>query len=185
MCRNDLSHGKSLIPQNPDGDLPTLDIGFEQNFLFIFQGQGQGTLKLSPVIIPPIVVGVMLAGRIDAGFQGDAQTKAGKDYWRKNVATWQDASYPDLAGVDVQLDLYPEAHGFETKGSYRLINRSTHRMEVVPESIREEYLEAFQDFLGAYRKGCADARIEYVPVDTSVPYEHLLARFLTRRARIG
>jgi len=59
------------------------------------------------------------------------------------------------------------------------------RMEVLPEAIRGEYREAFSAFVETFRKGCADARVDYVLADTSVPYENLLAAFLTKRTRAG
>ena len=58
-------------------------------------------------------------------------------------------------------------------------------MGAYKEAIREEYLEVFREFVDTFRRGCAEARIEYVPVDTSVPYELLLAAFLTKRTRLG
>lgn len=89
-------------------------------------------LKFLPVALPVLVLAIMIGQRVDAGYQGDAADKAGKDYWRKNIATWREADFPDLAGVEVQLDLYPDKHGFEAKGSFKLTNRSDHRFEVVP-----------------------------------------------------
>jgi uncharacterized protein (DUF58 family) len=59
------------------------------------------------------------------------------------------------------------------------------RMEVLPEAIRGEVRAAFAAFVDTFRKGCADARIDYVLADTSVPYETLLAAFLSKRARAG
>ncbi|MCU0725683.1 MAG: DUF58 domain-containing protein [Planctomycetes bacterium] len=59
------------------------------------------------------------------------------------------------------------------------------RLEVLPEAIRGEVRAAFGAFVDTFRKGCAEARIDYVLADTSVPYETLLAAFLTKRARVG
>jgi ABC-2 type transport system permease protein len=92
----------------------------------------KNTLKLTPVIIPPIVLAVMLGGRIDAGFQGDQQTKAAKDYWRKNVATWTDADIPDLVNVELELELFPERRSFEARGTYRLVNEHDYDLAVIP-----------------------------------------------------
>ncbi|MEE8469481.1 MAG: M1 family aminopeptidase, partial [Planctomycetota bacterium] len=92
----------------------------------------KSTLKLSPVIIPPIVLALMLGSRIDAGFQGDQREKAGKDYWRKNVATWTDSDIPDLVGVELDLELFPERRSFEARGTYRLLNEHDHDLAVIP-----------------------------------------------------
>ncbi len=59
------------------------------------------------------------------------------------------------------------------------------RMEVLPEAIREDYRKVMKEFTDTFRRGCAEARIDYVLADTSVPYEVLLAAFLTKRQRIG
>ncbi|MHC4471040.1 MAG: DUF58 domain-containing protein [Planctomycetota bacterium] len=59
------------------------------------------------------------------------------------------------------------------------------RMEVLPDAIRAEYRDVFSRFVDTFKRGCAEARIEYVTADTSVPYETLLASFLTKRARMG
>jgi uncharacterized protein (DUF58 family) len=59
------------------------------------------------------------------------------------------------------------------------------RMEVLPEAIREEYRHVIKEFTDTFRRGCAEARIDYVLADTSVPYEALLAAFLTKRSRMG
>ena len=60
---------------------------------------------------------------------------------------------------------------------------SGQRMDVTPEAVREEYRKAFEAFIDRYRKGAADARVDYVLADTSVPFDHLLASFLSKRAR--
>jgi len=59
------------------------------------------------------------------------------------------------------------------------------RMEVLPEAIRGDYLLVMKEFTDTFRRGCAEARIDYVLADTSVPYEVLLAAFLTKRQRMG
>ena len=89
-------------------------------------------LFLSPVLIPPIVLGLLLNSRIAAGWQGEAMDKATKDYWRKNVRTWTDSAIPDIAMADVELDLYPERRGFECKGSFTLVNNNVDALDVIP-----------------------------------------------------
>ena len=81
-------------------------------------------LLLSPVAIVPIGLNLYLEHRIEAGWQSEALEEKGKNYWRKNVATWTDAPIPDLAGVDVKLELEPERHWLRTEGTYRLVNRN-------------------------------------------------------------
>jgi uncharacterized protein (DUF58 family) len=62
---------------------------------------------------------------------------------------------------------------------------SGQRMEVLPEAIRGEYRKVFDEYLQTFRRGCAEARIDYVPADTSTPFEELLAAFLSKRAKLG
>lgn len=92
----------------------------------------KGALRLSPVLAPVLVLAFLLQGRIDAGFQGDAMEKAAKDYWRKNVRTWTDYTAPDLAGVDLELDLFPDEHRFEVQGTFTLENTGSEDLRVVP-----------------------------------------------------
>jgi uncharacterized protein (DUF58 family) len=62
---------------------------------------------------------------------------------------------------------------------------SGQRMDVTPEAVRTEYRKAFEAFVDTFRKGAADARIDYVLAETDTPWETLLASFLTKRARMG
>jgi hypothetical protein len=58
------------------------------------------------------------------------------------------------------------------------------RMEITPEAVRDEYRKAFNEFVETFRKGAAEARIDYVLADTSVSWDNLLASFLVKRARV-
>jgi ABC-2 type transport system permease protein len=91
-------------------------------------------LRLVPVWVPVLVLGVVLDARVGAGFQGEQAEKDGKDYWRKNVNTWKDAPTPDLAGVELTLELEPEARRLEVQGEYVLENRGSEALRVVPVS---------------------------------------------------
>jgi uncharacterized protein (DUF58 family) len=57
-------------------------------------------------------------------------------------------------------------------------------LQVDPAYVRDEYRRQIQDFLDSYKRICADCRIDYVPADTSVPYDHMLSRYLTRRMEL-
>jgi len=61
---------------------------------------------------------------------------------------------------------------------------SGRRVQVDPKAVRAEYLRALEDFLGRYRRHCADARIEYVLADTSTRYDHMLRQYLASRRRL-
>jgi uncharacterized protein (DUF58 family) len=78
----------------------------------------------------------------------------------------------------------PDERNFPFRGSVVFRDLETgQRMEVIPEGIRREYREVFEEYLDAFRRGCAESRVDYVLADTSVPFEILLARFLTKRVR--
>ena len=80
----------------------------------------------------------------------------------------------------------PDERDFPFRGLTTFKDLETgQRMEVLPEAIRDEYVRVFGDFVDTFRRRCAEARIDYVLTDTSVPYENLLAAFLTKRARMG
>jgi uncharacterized protein (DUF58 family) len=80
----------------------------------------------------------------------------------------------------------PDERSFPFRGPVTFRDlESGQRMDVTPEAIRKEYVKSFKDFVDRYRRGAAEARIDYVLADTSVPWETLLAAFLTKRARMG
>ena len=48
--------------------------------------------------------------------------KKGRDYWKKNLATWKEAQNPSLAAVDLDLTLDPARHWLRDRGTYELVN---------------------------------------------------------------
>ncbi len=46
---------------------------------------------------------------------------------------------------------------------------------------REDYLAALQEFRDAYREGCNQLQIDYVPLDTSMPFDTALTEYLMQR----
>ena len=59
------------------------------------------------------------------------------------------------------------------------------RLQVQPASLREEYLGQIREFIDTYRRDCADSGVDYLEIDTETPYDRLLLRYLTKRARLG
>ena len=49
------------------------------------------------------------------------------------------------------------------------------------QSIRDEYLRQIGEFIEAYETECRDAQIDYVQVDTSVPFDKALTSYLLKR----
>ena len=83
---------------------------------------GRALFRLSPLALVPVLCGVTLWLAVEDGFQGRAYEKKGRDYWKKNLATWLDAPQPALAHVDLDLKIEPEHRRFHNKGTYELIN---------------------------------------------------------------
>lgn len=46
---------------------------------------------------------------------------------------------------------------------------------------REDYLKQVEEFREAYREGCNNLRIDYVPLDTSMPFDKALTEYLIQR----
>ncbi len=80
------------------------------------------TLKKAPWMVIPIVTAIWLGLSISWGSQGGTAKKQGKDYWRKNLATYGDARTADLTHVALNLDLYPDKGRYHAAGEFSLVN---------------------------------------------------------------
>ncbi|MBA2227164.1 MAG: DUF58 domain-containing protein [Thermogemmata sp.] len=79
-----------------------------------------------------------------------------------------EAQFP-LAGLIDFADVESEAH-----------------QEVDAQGIREDYLRFVEEFRGYYQRECAAARVDYVPIDTSVGFDRALLDYLIlRQQRFG
>ncbi|HZF11729.1 MAG TPA: M1 family aminopeptidase, partial [Thermoanaerobaculia bacterium] len=79
-------------------------------------------LTLVPWAILPLVAATWLGLAVFHGYEGSVMEKKGRDYWKKNLATWKDAPNPALAAVDLDLELDPARHWLRDRGSYDLVN---------------------------------------------------------------
>ncbi len=52
-----------------------------------------------------------------------------------------------------------------------------------PNSLRRQYLEAFEAYAGTLRRGCREMDMDYVQLPTDVPVDSALARYLSDRMR--
>ena len=59
------------------------------------------------------------------------------------------------------------------------------RLQIDPRIVRQQYKQEIQAFIGKYKKGCAEARIDYQVTDTSVPFDWMLTQYLAKRSRLG
>jgi len=82
----------------------------------------RAALQLAPMLLVPLGLGIWLFTIVEDGFEGGRYEKLGKDYWRKNIATWKDAPKPAIVAAEVDLVLEPARHFLHTKGEYTLLN---------------------------------------------------------------
>jgi len=54
-----------------------------------------------------------------------------------------------------------------------------------PYQIQRAYQEAMRDFIARYKKECREQRIDYVLMDTSMPFDVALVEYLNKRKKIG
>ena len=57
-------------------------------------------------------------------------------------------------------------------------------IQIDPRFVREDYMAQIQDFIGAYKRECSSATVEYVQTHTGVPYDLMLHSFLSKRKRL-
>ncbi len=62
---------------------------------------------------------------------------------------------------------------------------SGERIMTQPYQIQRAYKEAIQDYISYFKRQCRDQQIDYVLLDTSVPYDVALLEYLKKRKRIG
>ncbi len=60
---------------------------------------------------------------------------------------------------------------------------SGERLEIDPAYVRDEYQRLLAEFLSQFRTACTESAIDYVMTDTSVPYDFMLSRYLTKRGQ--
>jgi len=57
-------------------------------------------------------------------------------------------------------------------------------ISTLPWQIRSEYQRTMGAHVGRYKRECRQSFVDYVPVDTSVPYDYALFSYLAKRARL-
>jgi uncharacterized protein (DUF58 family) len=58
------------------------------------------------------------------------------------------------------------------------------RIQIDPAYVRDAYIEQVEQFIETYRRACAETQIDYVMTDTTTPYDFMLSKYLTKRARL-
>jgi uncharacterized protein (DUF58 family) len=59
------------------------------------------------------------------------------------------------------------------------------KMQLRPEVVKDAYTEKFEAFIERYRKDCRNAGVDYELVNTAMPFEIMLSRYLTKRQKLG
>ncbi len=80
--------------------------------------------SLLPWALAPAALGMTLYLGVAEGTGGEAADKAGKDYWKENLATWRDVENPSLIAVDLDLEIEPANRWLRSKGTFELLNET-------------------------------------------------------------
>jgi len=80
----------------------------------------------------------------------------------------------DKAEIDFPFNDLISFHDMETD----------ERIQVDPAYVRDAYKAEIEAFIEQYRRGCAEAGIDYVLADTSTPYAFMLARYIAKRNQL-
>ena len=79
----------------------------------------------------------------------------------------------DKAEIDFPFRETIDFHDMETN----------QRIQVDPSYVRPQYVAQMEAFIANYRRACAEAQIDYVQTDTSVPYDFMLSKYIAKRNR--
>jgi len=74
---------------------------------------------------------------------------------------------------------------FRTWSQFRCLEAPSLRVALDPASVRDAYLRRVSAFLAELKRRCGEMQIDYVPLDTSTPYDDALVRYLAFRAAWG
>jgi ABC-type transport system involved in multi-copper enzyme maturation permease subunit len=92
----------------------------------------RSVVSLTPWLVAPVTAIVVLGFMVHGGWQGNAARKKAHDYWRKNVLTYRNFPLPQVAGLDLALDIDPGKRLVTSSGTYALINRTGAPLEQIP-----------------------------------------------------
>jgi uncharacterized protein (DUF58 family) len=62
---------------------------------------------------------------------------------------------------------------------------TSERLEVDADGYRRDYVAAIDEFRDLYQRECRKSRIDYVPLDTSMPFDRALMGYLVNRRNWG
>ncbi len=72
---------------------------------------------------------------------------------------------------------------FPFRETMRFVDMETgEQLQVDPNYVRESYQEQVREFIDRYRRACNECQVDYVTTDTTVPYDVMLSRYLSKRS---
>ena len=89
-------------------------------------------VRVFPLAVPAIVLASMLVIGGRSGYQGPAVEEWEKEYWSRNVATWDGFRMPSVSHVDLDLDIEPGERSVAVDGAYTFRNHRDYAYERFP-----------------------------------------------------
>jgi len=81
------------------------------------------------------------------------------------------------------LDLWEKTFPFESMTKFRGLEMLG-EVTADPRAVRQAYLEELERFTWEIKRGCRQDRVDYVPIDTSMPLDVALTSYLATRAEM-
>ena len=82
--------------------------------------------------------------------------------------------------------LDPKERDFSFDSEAKFVDLETgEEVATQPWHIQREYRTLVQKFIDTYRRNCRESLIDYVPIDTSVPFDVALLGYLAKRRKLG
>ncbi len=89
-------------------------------------------VRVAPLAVPAIVLASMLVIGGRSGYQGPAAEEWEKEYWSRNIATWDGFRMPSVSHVDLDLDIEPGDRSVAVDGAYTFRNHRDYAYERFP-----------------------------------------------------
>jgi ABC-2 type transport system permease protein len=150
------------------------------------QALARSFVRTIPALALPLIAGGALWWQIDHGPNGATAEKRGRDYWKKNLATWKDAPIPAVADVDLDVTLEPAQRAWRVKGSYVLVNERDRRLARFPVTVGATWRDITWTVNGApFTPDTASRLFEFKPATPLEPNDSLTLGFSYSAAETG
>ena len=87
----------------------------------------------------------------------------------------------------IVFHILDQAEGtFPFEGLVELVEPETYeRVQVDADGYRRDYLDEMAEFRDSFQRQCRQSRIDYVPLDTGMPFDRALMEYLVSRRNLG